>query len=282
MLKLSIIFGRAVFLMGITTSLFAQQNDLIHPCVIPETQEHGPIGFGVMLPPSYENHALNFPVIYYLHGLNQNYLSERAKWIASFFHTQMTGGKLPECILVFPDGVDGFWCDHRDGNPLLETEAVNYLIPFLDSNYNTDHSKRLLMGFSAGGVGAVLFYVKHPGIFSAAVSLDGALMNWEDFLSFQGEKPDIFGSADYYYEYGSPNLWVERNRRLLIEKSDTSIFLSAAFLRKANKEFLSILEEQGIPARYVEVDCGHEFGCIFSKSQQELMRFLTNILDQDE
>lgn len=262
------------------SSLCAQDPGFVKKDSVLSTKEHGTIRFVVALPPSYENQTRSYPVIYYLHGLNQDYLSPRVQWIASFFGNQFSEGQLEEFILVFVDGKDGFWCDHADGDPLLETELVKYLVPFVDENYRSDPSRRLIMGYSAGGNGAVFFYAKHPDLFIAALSLDGALMTWEEFRSFQGEKPDIIGTADYYYEYASPNKWVERNREILTEKPDTSLFISAAYLKSVNRGFLSILHDQGIPASYIEVDCTHEFGCIFSESQEELLRFLAKKLGQ--
>ena len=258
----------------------AQESDLIKQSVIPATDEHGAIRFGVMVPPSYENNSRSYPVIYYMHGMNRYYLSPRAQWIASFFNKQFKEGQLPEFIMVFIDGGEGFWCDHTDGNPMLETEIVNYLIPEMDKNYRTNPSKRLTMGWSAGGVGAVTFYTKHPELVAAAISLDGALMTWEEFVYFQGEKPEIFGNAEYYYEYGAPHNWVDRNRESLIDKPDTSIFISAAYLKESNLNFLSILEAEGIPAKYMEVNCDHEFGCVFSESQKELLLFIAKSLNQ--
>jgi len=255
----------------------AQESDLLKECTIPATDNHGTIKFGIVVPPSYENSPGSYPVIYYMHGLNGYYAGPRAEWLASFFHTQFTEGRLPECILVFPDGGEGFWCDHYDGDPMLETEIVNYLIPHMDKNYRTIPSKRLTMGYSAGGMGAVSFYVKHPELFAAAISLDGSIVTWEEFLYFQGNRPEIFENADYYYEY-SPFKWVELNRKALTQNPDTSIFLSAGFLVDPNKEFLSLLEAEEIPARFVEFGYDHEFGYVFSESQEELLKFLAKKL----
>ena len=258
----------------------AQESDLIKQCVIPATDEHGALRFGVMLPPSYENDTRFYPVIYYMHGRNRYYLSPRAQWIASFFNEQLNEKQLPEFIMVFIDGGEGFWMDHADGSPMLETEIVNFLIPEMDKNYRTNPSKRLTMGYSLGGNGAIYFYSKHPELFAAGISLDGGIVTYEDYLSRMGDRTEIITDADYFYENGSPYGWVKRNRESLIEKQDTSIFLSAALLKEANKEFLSILDEQGIPARYIEVDCDHEFGCVFSKSQKELLLFIAKKLNQ--
>lgn len=260
--------------LTITNTTLAQEADLVKQCVIPKTNEHGPINFGILVPPSIENGTESFPVIYYLHGMNRYYAGPRAQWIASFFLEQMAEGQLPDCIMVFIDGENGFWCNHHDGDPLIETELVEYLVPYLDKNYPTNPLKRLIMGYSAGGGGAVSFYAKHPDLFAAVISLDGGIITYEDFLYRVGERPDIIGDASYYYEYCSPYEWVKRNHNALIEKPDTSILLTAGFILDANKEFLSVLEDLEIPAKFIEIGYDHEFGYVFSQSQDELLGFI--------
>lgn len=258
----------------------AQESDPLKLVVIPSTDYHGKINFGIVLPPSSEKETDPLPVIYYLHGMNNYYAGPRAQWIASFFLKQMTEGQLAEFILVFVDGQDGFWCDHSDGDPMLETDLVKYLIPYLDKHYPTNPAKRLIMGFSAGGNGAVSFYAKHPELFAAVISLDGGIITYEDFVYRIGERPGIISDASYFYEYGSPYEWVKRNRHALLEKADTSILLTAGFIIDANRNFYSVLEGQGIPAKLVEFGYDHEFRYVFSQSQDELLKFINNRLKQ--
>ena len=169
--------------------------------------------------------------------------------------------------------------DHFDGDPMLETEIVNYLIPLIDNKYRTIPSKRLIMGYSMGGNGAAFFYTKHPELFAAAISLDGGIVSYEDYLYRTGGRPEIISDEDYFLEYGSPYGWIKRNRKALIEKPDTSILLTAGFLIDANKEFLTVLEDYEIPAKFVEFGYDHEFGYVFSESQEELIRFITDRLN---
>jgi hypothetical protein len=279
MKALRILLTYLIFGLVSANSVQAQEPELINPYVIPTTEDHDSLRFAVVIPPSYENSSRSYPVIYYMHGMNRYYAGPRAQWIASFFNKQFEEQLLPEFIMVFIDGGEGYWMDHVDGEPLLETAIMKFLIPHMDANYRTDPSKRLTMGYSLGGNGSVFFYARHPDMFTAAISLDGGIITYEDWLSRTGGRTDIISNADYFYEYGSPYEWVKRNRESLLEKPDTSIFLSAAFLKEANKGFLSILEEQGIPAKYIEVNCTHEFGCVFSKSQEELLRFMASRLD---
>lgn len=268
-----------VFELFCYSYLFAQDQNLIKTCLIPETDEHTAIQFGVALPPSYSSDK-TYPIIYYLHGLNGYYAESKAQNVAEFFTTHSSNGDIPQSILVFPDGKQGFWCDHYDQDPLLEEEIIEILIPFIDQNYSVDVTKRLIMGWSAGGFGSMYFFSKYPKLFKAAVSLDGPLISWEGFVSFQGKRPQIVNNSDYYYEHASPNRWIVRNSDFIREKQDTTIFLAAALFSGSHQNFTSILKNQGIPFKYQELNCSHEFGCVFSEASNELLFFLSKTLNE--
>lgn len=267
-----------VFNLFCSTVLFAQDQNLIERSIIAKTTEHSEIQFGIMLPPSYDNDK-TYPVVYYLHGISEFYINWKAQTVADFFKTHSLNGDIPECIVVFPDGGEGFWCDHYDQDPLLEKEIIEFLIPFVDQNYAVDVTKRLIMGWSAGGAGAMNFFSKHPELFKAVISLDGAMTSWEEFVSFQGERPRIVNNSDYYYEYASPNRWIERNSDFIKEKQDTTVFLTASFFAEYHQNLLSILENQGIPFKYKELNCDHEFNCVFTAIKDDLLLFLLKALE---
>lgn len=267
------------FVLFRSSIILAQDNSLIKQHFISETIEQDRIEYGIMLPPSYKNNGQSYPVIYHLHGLTGHYSDWTSESVAEFYNGLFLNGTIPECILVFPDGEEGFWCNHYDGDPLLDKELVEYLIPFVDSHYSVDTDKRLIMGWSAGGAGALTIFSKYPGLFKASISLDGSIMSWEEFQSFQGTQPDIVNNSDYYYQNGSPNEWVVTNTSIITEKQDTAFFLAAAFLAQSHQKFLSILKEQGIPFKYTESGCNHEFDCVFSEAREDLISFLKMILE---
>jgi pimeloyl-ACP methyl ester carboxylesterase len=258
-------------------TLFAQDQNLILHGSIPKNNKQDSIQFGVMLPPSYNNERI-YPVIYYLHGLNGFYADRQAQKVAEFFTTHSSNGDIPACIVVFPDGGEGFWCDHYDQEPLLETEMIKFLIPAIDQNYGVDTKRRLIMGWSAGGFGSMYFFSKYPKLFKAAISLDGPLISWEGFVSFQGERPKIVNNSDYYYKYASPNKWIAHNSDFIKEKQDTAICLTAALFKESFQNFTPILKNHGIPYKYKELKCRHEFGCVFSESSDDLLFFLSKTL----
>ena len=269
-----------IFELYCHSPLYAQDQNLISKCLISANDEHPEIQFGVMLPPSYITDKL-YPAIYYLHGLNGSYTGWQEQNVADYFKTHSSNGDIPECILVFPDGKEGIWCNHFDNDPLLENEIFEFLIPFINKNYSVDTTKSLIMGWSGGGVGAMYFFARHPELFKAVISLDGAIISWEEFVSFQGEKPQIVNNSEYYYESASPNKWIVRNKNIIREKSDTSIFLVASLFKESHQNFLSILKDKEIPFKYNELNCNHDFGCVFSQTSNDLLFFLSKTLDEN-
>jgi len=238
------------------------------------------IKFGVALPATYQEGTNNYPVIYFLHGMDGDYGGWQSVWIGDFFRDQAHNGHIPEVILVFPDGKDGFWGDHFGGDPALETNLIQELIPHIDRVFRTDTLNRLIMGWSAGGVGALNFYIHHPELFRGVVDIDGSTVSWEEIQYFQTAKANKMTNSDslYYYEYFMPVPWVLRNKELLLKEGDPSIFLVASYFKSAHQRFRSLLISQNIPARYIELDCEHQFDCIMPQIKSEVLEFVSSNL----
>lgn len=238
------------------------------------------INFCVALPSSYQEGTNTYPVIYFLHGMDGDYGSSKSVWIGDFFRDQAHTGHVPEVILVFPDGKDGFWGDHYGGDPALETNLIKELIPHIDRDFRTDELNRLIMGWSAGGVGALNFYIQHPELFRGVVDIDGSVVSWEEIQYFQPAQANKMTNSDslYYYDHFMPIPWVLRNQELLMTEGDPSIFLVASFFKSAHQKFRSLLIGHDISVRYIELDCDHQFDCIMAQIKSEMLEFVSSIL----
>lgn len=238
------------------------------------------VEFFISLPKSYKSSTKIYPVVYYLHGMNEYYVSERTYQISDFFRKQAESKKLPEVIIVFPDGKDGFWGDHYDGNPLLETNLIEEIIPYVDQSFRTEKS-RILMGWSSGGVGALNFYSKNPEVFNCVVSLDGAVTSWNEILTFQPQTARQMTNSDsiYYYKHFSPNQWITSHKNILAQKKAPSFLLVASFFKPYHHQFISLLKNHNIDENYYELNCEHDFNCVFSESKDKLVSFLSKILE---
>jgi S-formylglutathione hydrolase FrmB len=270
----------SIILCLISEGLTAQNTELCQVQKIKGEISNDTIEFYISLPASYYNSTKSYPVLYHLHGMNEYYISQRTSLINDFLRQQAKANKLPEVITIFPNGIDGFWGDHYDENPLLETNLIKEIIPYVDQYFRTD-KKRILMGWSAGGVGALNFYSKNTEVFNGVISLDGAVLTWNEMLTFQPQKANQITNSDsvYFYEYFCPYKWIDRNNDKFSRKKRTSFFVVASFFSSYHHEFISLLKNYNIKVSYLELNCEHDFNCIFSESKEKLVSFLYEILE---
>jgi putative tributyrin esterase len=157
----------------------------------------------VYLPSSYETSSRRYPVAYYLHGVGgtENAWTRRVA-LDSLADSLDRAGR-GETIIVMPDGDSGYWTDWEEpdvysptcpSDPLrigpdepsatycvphgrYESYLVRDVVPFVDSAYRTlrDRGHRGLGGLSMGGYGAFALALRHPDLFTAAVSHSGPI-----------------------------------------------------------------------------------------------------------
>ncbi len=121
----------------------------------------------VLLPSAYANHrARRWPVLYLLHGCCDTQLS----WMRST-DIERLSRSLP-ALVVMPDGGPvGFYSDWLHG-PGWETFHTAELPRVLAARYRTS-GPAVIAGVSMGGLGALDYAARHPGMFSAAASFSG-------------------------------------------------------------------------------------------------------------
>jgi len=135
----------------------------------------GPERYSVFLPPSFsKNTTRTYPVVYFLHGLNNDETSwtvERYGHIQNTLEQMMLGGKLPEFIMVHPRGDSSFYCNFIDGSKRYEDLVTQELIAYMETNYRASQGRenRAIAGTSMGGYGALKIAMKYPERYAAAV-----------------------------------------------------------------------------------------------------------------
>lgn len=141
----------------------------------------------IYLPPGYDQEGImRYPVVYFLHGNAQNCYSEDQ--LFSILNNLINSKAISPVIMVKPDGscppwdVSYFINSELYGN--FEDYLVNDLTEFIDSAYKTVASRdmRTIMGYSAGGISAMVTALKHPDIYCAVVSHSGRLNMWTHSL----------------------------------------------------------------------------------------------------
>jgi S-formylglutathione hydrolase FrmB len=133
----------------------------------------------LLLPASYASQPKRrYPVLYLLHGAS----GDQSSWTdpGQGEAEQLTAG-LP-LIVVMPDGGRGGfytnWFNNGAGGlPRWEDWHIKRLIPYVDGHYRTraTRGERAIAGLSMGGFGTFSYASRHPDLFTAALSLSGAV-----------------------------------------------------------------------------------------------------------
>lgn len=128
--------------------------------------------YGLYLPPSYNTSPnKKYPVLYFLHGLNENEMRWSTRGHTDLMLDKMIfDGKVGEFIVVVPFGAVSFYTNTRDGSEKWEDALVTEFIPAIESTYrvNATRSTRGISGISMGGYGALKIAMRHPDLFGSA------------------------------------------------------------------------------------------------------------------
>jgi diacylglycerol O-acyltransferase / trehalose O-mycolyltransferase len=114
-----------------------------------------------------------WPVLWLLHGCCDTYQS----WTRSTDVEQLAG--LADVLVVMPEAGDvGYYSDWyhpgRDGPSRWETFHLTELRQLLERDWRAG-DRRVIAGLSMGGLGAMAYAARHPGMFRAAASYSGVL-----------------------------------------------------------------------------------------------------------
>jgi S-formylglutathione hydrolase FrmB len=190
-----------------------------------------PERYSVYLPPSFaKTPTRTYPVVYFLHGLNNDETSwtvERYGHIQNTVEQMILSGKLPEFIMVHPRGDNGFYCNYIDGSKRYEDLVTQELVAYMEANYRAQKGRenRAIAGTSMGGYGALKIAMKYPDRYGAVVAQSPIL--------FPGANPlelseDVKSSRFYSFFvnmlkpiFGDPirqELW-DANNPLVLAKS---------------------------------------------------------------
>jgi S-formylglutathione hydrolase FrmB len=131
----------------------------------------------VLLPAGYGSQPKRrYPVLYLLHGAS----GDQTDWTTQGDAVALTA-KLPLIVVMPAGGKGGFytnWFNNgKGGLPRWEDWHIKRLIPYVDSHYRTRATRRerAIAGLSMGGFGTFSYAARHPDLFTAALSLSGAV-----------------------------------------------------------------------------------------------------------
>ncbi len=134
----------------------------------------------VLLPSNYSAGS-NYPVLYLLHAMDQDYTEWSTMTYGANTLESMSAGL--NVLIVMPDAQNGWYSNSYNGGaygaPAWETYHICQLIPWVESNYSVRHDRggRAIGGASMGGFGTMSYAARHPDLFGAAVTFSGAVNN---------------------------------------------------------------------------------------------------------
>jgi S-formylglutathione hydrolase FrmB len=139
-----------------------------------ESQAIGmPERYSIFLPPSFSKESSRtYPVVYFLHGLNNDDTSwtvERYGNLQNKVEEAILAKKVPEFLMVHPDGGHSFYCNYADGTKKYEDFISQELIQYIETHYRArkGRANRAIGGTSMGGYGALKIAMKFPDRYSS-------------------------------------------------------------------------------------------------------------------
>lgn len=217
------------------------------------------VGYCIYLPPSYaKDRERRYPVIYELHGAGGN--ETRMLHCATVLHDGILKGKLPEIVMVFPNGGRAtMYQDSGDGRFMAETMVIKELIPLVDTTYRTiaDRKARCIEGFSMGARGSTHLAMRYPELFASLFNQSGNVYHVSDAAQlpnpYLGTDPERLKANDPYLNLAKNRDYIKANLRIQVAcgTADPDHLTTV-------REYHAALTAAGVPHSYFEVEgLGH-------------------------
>ncbi|HYW95544.1 MAG TPA: alpha/beta hydrolase-fold protein [Bacteroidales bacterium] len=221
----------------------------------------------VFLPAHYQKNREQYPVIYFLHGTNDQPLTE--KGLRTLYHPGLKIKEMADMfhvIIVTPIVGNSYYMNSpvKPGN-MYATYVGEEIPAFIDDHYRTqpDRDGRILAGFSMGGYGAVSLLCRYPDVFSVALERSGVLnlataiedLDWDNNGKLNDLLGDYWTHGENYHLNSCFNL-VNHIR----DRKDVAIVMEIGrddFLYKTNYAFHQRLVDLGFKHIYAEYPGGH-------------------------
>ncbi|AHF14771.1 esterase [Niabella soli DSM 19437] len=140
----------------------------------------------IYLPPEYQQSAIRYPVIYFLHGMVWTDSSTMLDiHFDQLLDAAIANKEIPPVILVLPDAnttYKGSWYTNSALTGNWTDFIAKDVVTYVDQHYRTIPSRnsRGLSGISMGGHGALKVAMLYPRVFGAVYAMTPAVLNWSD------------------------------------------------------------------------------------------------------
>ncbi|WP_149184091.1 alpha/beta hydrolase family protein [Streptomyces sp. TRM49041] len=234
-------------------------------------------GVNVLLPDGYHTSGRTYPVLYLLHGGDQDFITfDRPPLNIRAW----TAGK--PIIVVMPDGGRAGWYSNPVSSNVgprdWEHFHIEQLIRWVDANFRTyaEYDGRAVSGFSMGGFGALKYAAKYWGHFASVSSHsgpaslrrdDGAVVHWANASSMAVE---LGGGMVYGAPWDQARVTADnpveriesyRNKRVFMVAGTSPAtvwdWFNEIHVLNGQREFRGLLGNAGIPHEWYEEPGGH-------------------------
>ncbi len=203
-----------------------------------------------------------YPVLYLLHGMSDDHTIWQRRTSIERYATEYG------IAVVMPEGHISWYSDMYHGHRYLTylTEELPAILHDFFPRISTKREDTFIAGNSMGGHGAVKLALTRPDIFSAAISLSGALDMREGLHNLAELESEfwtnIFGPADKFV--GSAADLVTLSCKVASADVKPRIYMWCGlsdFLYKQNITMRDTLRANGYDLTYEESEGNHNWGC---------------------
>ena len=175
---------KVITLLLLALSLGAQAGKIVTDTI--ESKVLGEkVVYNIYLPNGFDRSVKQYPVVYLLHGLSDDYSAWREKGrMQDVADELIESGEAKEMIIVMPNA--GGPDTHNTWNGYFNMPGWNYedfffqeFIPAVEKKYRGvgDKGHRAVMGLSMGGGGSTVYCQRHPDMFSSCYAMSAWLDN---------------------------------------------------------------------------------------------------------
>lgn len=224
----------------------------------------------VYLPPGFDSSgATRYPVLYYLHGLNNTAGRFFREGLPEITDRLIEEKKIEPFILASPTGDYSFFVNKHDGSAPYEDHVVQEVRAFVEERYpaRTDRAGRAVGGISMGGYGALKIAMRFPELYCAASGHTPFLMRSipeagrrdRRSQTFRRLATGVFGDPldEELWKTNDPFSLVRANRFGDLALYHNSASKDRYFLNIEANAFDRLLTEQGIDHVFRPIDDVH-------------------------
>ena len=219
--------------------------------------------YALYLPPSYDQTDRNYPVLFFLHGANENEKRWSTRGLTDLALDRMVAdGEIGEFIVAIPFGANSFYTNSVTGER-WEDMLVDEFIPMIESDNRAIGTRegRAISGISMGGYGALKMAMKYPYLFHAVSAHSAMLLEGFEDVSVNPRAEQLYTLLfDRIFGISaSMDYWNENNPMRMARESDGLDSLQIYFDCGTEDEYgffagaerlHDILEERGIPHEF--------------------------------